>query len=71
MGCVGGRVVCVCELINLRCVFVGMCMRGWGRGQAVWCLGVGCGGAGGKRKQGNRGEKSSHPQKSGVVFSMK
>lgn len=28
VGCVGGRLVCVCELINLRCVFVGMCIRG-------------------------------------------
>lgn len=32
MGCVGGRVVCVCELINLRCVFDGMCIRGDGAG---------------------------------------
>lgn len=30
VGCVGGRVVCACELINLRCVFVGMCIRGGG-----------------------------------------
>lgn len=30
VGCAGGRVVCVCELINLRCVFVRMCIRGDG-----------------------------------------
>lgn len=46
-GCVGGRAVCVCELINLRCVFVGMCVKGrpggvvffWGGGErlcGVW-----------------------------------
>lgn len=39
-GCVGGRAVCVCELINLRCVFVGMCVKGR-PGGVVFFLGGG------------------------------
>lgn len=31
MGCVGGRVVCACELINLRCV-LGVPGVFWGQG---------------------------------------
>lgn len=84
MGCVGGRVVCVCELINLRCVFVGMCVKGptgwgsvfWGGGEGTDCVVFGGPGCGyekrrrGKKKQEDRGEKV-HIIKSAVVFSMK
>lgn len=72
MGYVGGRVVCVCELINLRCVSVGMRIRagGWGcvLGEGadflvfrVWMWSR-------EEKQENNGEKVHIPRKWGCVF---
>lgn len=59
MGCVGGRVVCVCELIKPRCVFVRMYIRagGWGSvlGEGGRLSGVVCGV---KRSDGGRKTRS-------------
>ncbi len=78
MGCVGGRVVCVCELINLRCVCLSGCVlrvvrwdRVLGEGVFVWIFR----GRMQRRGEQQRGEKtgkqkreSSHPQHRGYVF---